>query len=134
MTENEIAHEIVDVAYRIHAQLGPGLFEKVYVAVMASQLEKRGLQVRREAIMPVVFDGIRYEMGYKADLLVEEKVVVEVKSVAATLAIHRRQVLTYLRLGGFRLGLLINFDVINIKDGIARVVNGLPEDGFTQKR
>ena len=125
MTENAIAAEAVDVALHSHRGLGPGLFESIYETVLASQLEKRGLRVERQRVMPVEFDGIRYEMGFKADLVVEEKVIVEIKSVAEVLAVHKKQLLTYLRLSDMRLGLLINFNVTVIKDGITRIANGL---------
>jgi GxxExxY protein len=125
MTENEISKEIVDVAVRLHRGLGPGLFERVYKGVMVSALEKRGLNVLPEQIMPVVFEGIRFEMGFRADLVVEEKVIVEIKSVADLLPLHSKQLLTYLKLSGMRLGLLINFNVPLIKDGISRIANRL---------
>src|SRR5579862_355847 len=127
MTENAVAREIVDVALRVHRGLGPGLFESVYEAVLASELEKRGLQVATQQIMPVVFEGTRFEMGFRADLVVEDKVIVEIKSVPEGLAVHKKQLLTYLRLAGKRLGLLINFNVAVIRDGIARIVHGLEE-------
>ncbi|HEY6341928.1 MAG TPA: GxxExxY protein [Bryobacteraceae bacterium] len=125
MTENEVSQEIVVVALRVHRGLGPGLFESVYKGVMASALEKRGLNVSLEQIMPVFFEGIRFEMGFRADLIVGEKVIVEIKSVADLLPVHSKQLLTYLKLSGMRLGLLINFNVALIKDGIVRIANGL---------
>jgi GxxExxY protein len=127
MTENAVAKEIVDVAYRIHTILGPGMFESVYEAVLASELEKRGLHIARQQPIPVVYEGTRFEMGFRADLVVEDKVIVEIKSVAEIAALHRKQLLTYLRLSDKRLGLLINFNVAMIKDGITRLVNGLEE-------
>jgi GxxExxY protein len=125
VTENAISKEIVDVAVRVHRALGPGLFESVYEGVMASALEKRGLNISAQQIMPVVFEGIRFEMGFRADLVVGEKVIVEIKSVAGLLPVHRKQLLTYLKLSRMRLGLLINFNVVLIKDGIVRIANGL---------
>ena len=125
MTENEVSKEIVDVALRIHRGLGPGLLESVYEAVMASQLEKRGLNVATQQIIPVVFEGIKIEMGFRADLVVEDKVIVEIKSVAEVADVHRKQLLTYLRLADMRLGLLINFNVALIKNGIVRIANGI---------
>ena len=127
MTENAVAKEIVDVAYRIHTVLGPGLFESVYEAVLASELEKRGLQLARQQPIPVVYEGTRFEMGFRADLVVEDKVIVEIKFIAEIAALHKKQLLTYLRLADKRLGLLINFNVTLIKDGITRIVNGLEE-------
>lgn len=127
MIENDLARQVVDVAFRLHSRLGPGLFESVYETILASELEKRGLHVSTQPIIPVVYEGTRFEMGFRADLVVEEKVIVEVKSVAEVAAVHKKQLLTYLRLGNMRLGLLINFNVVLIKDGISRVVNGLEE-------
>ena len=127
MTENAVAREIVDAAFRLHSALGPGLFESVYEAILASELEKRNLPVTRQQPVPVVYEGTIFEMGFRADLVVDEKVIVEVKSVAAITAVHKKQLLTYLRLSDKRLGLLINFNVAVIKDGITRIVNGLEE-------
>ena len=125
VTENEIAKHIVDAAFKIHTTLGPGLFESVYEAVMAQELSKRGLQFVRQQPLPVVWENLHLEAGFRADLIVENKVIVEIKSVDAIAPVHRKQLLTYLRLTNKRLGILINFDVDLIKDGIARVVNGL---------
>ena len=127
MTENAVAKEIVDVAYRIHTALGPGLFESVYEAVMASELRKRNLQVATEQSIPVTYEGTHIEIGFRADLIVENKVIVEIKSIAEIAPLHKKQLLTYLRLADKRLGLLINFNVALIKDGITRIVNGLEE-------
>ena len=125
VTENEIAKQIVDAAFKIHTTLGPGLFESVYEAVMAQELSKRGLQLVRQQPLPVVWENLHLEAGFRADLIVENKVIVEIKSVEAIAPVHRKQLLTYLRLANKRLGILINFDVDLIKNGIARVVNGL---------
>jgi GxxExxY protein len=127
MTENAVAKEIVDVAYRMHTLLGPGRFESVYEAVLASELQKRGLSLARQQPMPVVYEGTRFEMGFRADLVVEDKVIVEIKSIAEIAALHKKQLLTYLRLADKRLGLLINFNVAMIKDGITRIANGLEQ-------
>ena len=127
MTENAAAKHIVDAALRIHRGLGPGLLESVYETVLASVLEKDGLRVDSQRVIPVVFEGIRFEMGFRADLVVEDCVIVEIKSVAEILAVHKKQLLTYLRLADKRLGLLINFNVALIRDGITRIVNGLEE-------
>jgi len=127
MTENEIAKEVVDVAYHIHRKLGPGLLESVYEAIMASELGRRGLKSVRQQPVPVVYDSVRLKVGFRADLVVEDKVVVEIKSIEAIAPIHKMQVLTHLRLMNRRLGLLINFDEALIKNGIMRVVNGLQE-------
>jgi|SRR2546426_8280919 len=125
MTENEIATQIVDAAYRVHTTLGPGLFESVYETVMAHELTKRGLQVVRQQAIPVVWEDVHMEVGFRADLIVEGRVIVEIKSIGAIAPVHRKQLLTYLRLAGKKLGLLINFDTELIKDGISRVVNRL---------
>ena len=127
VTENEIAKHIVDAAFRIHTSLGPGLLESVYEAVMAEELARRGLHAERQQPLPVVWQNVHLEAGFRVDLIVENKVIVEIKSVEAIAPVHRKQLLTYLRLANKRLGILINFDVDLIKDGIARVVNGLAE-------
>jgi len=127
MTENEIATQIVDSAYKIHTTLGPGLLESVYEAVMAQELLRRGMMVTRQQAIPVIYEDVRLEVGFRADLIVESKVIVEIKSVEALAPVHKKQLLTYLRLADKRLGILINFDVELIKDGIARVVNRLKE-------
>lgn len=125
MTENEIASEIVDACFHIHKRLGPGLFESVYEEVMAYELDKRGLFVRRQAPIPVVYDDVKLELGFKADLIVQDLVIVEIKSVESIASVHHKQLLTYLKLADMKLGLLINFNNTVIKDGIKRIVNGL---------
>jgi len=127
MNENEIATHVVHAAYRIHSALGPGLFESVYEALLASDLERRGLIVARQQGMPIVYEGITFDLGFRADLLVEDAVIVEVKSITEVAALHKKQLLTYLRLTDKRLGLLINFNMALIKQGITRMVNGLEE-------
>jgi GxxExxY protein len=125
MTENEVAKQIVDVAFRIHTTFGPGLLESVYETIMAYELQKRGLRVVRQQAIPVVYESVRMDLGFRADLIIENKVVIEIKSVEAIAPVHKKQLLTYLRLTDKRLGLLINFNVELIKNGITRVVNGL---------
>jgi GxxExxY protein len=125
MTENEIATIIVDAAYKIHTRLGPGLLESVYEATLAYELAKRGLQMRRQQAMPVIYESVRMDIGFRADLVVADRVIVEIKSIDGISPVHRKQLLTYLRLTGKRLGLLINFNVELIRDGITRVVNNL---------
>ncbi len=127
LNENDIAKAIVNAAYKVHTQLGPGLLESVYETVMAHEMEAAGLQVIRQMRVPVVYDGIRFDEGFRIDLLVGDKVVVELKSVEQVLPVHKKQLLTYLRLADRRLGLLINFGASMIRDGITRVVNGLCE-------
>src|SRR5215831_12455383 len=125
MTENEIAKIIVDAAFKIHTTLGPGLFESVYERVLAYELEKRGLHVVRQQPISIIYDSLVFEEGFKADLMVEDKVIVELKSIEAVAPVHKKQLITYLRLADKRLGLLINFNVNLIKDGITRLVNRL---------
>jgi len=127
MTENEIAQQIVDAAYQVHTALGPGLLESVYEVVLTHELKKRGLQVSRQHPLPVVYENVRFDEGFRADLIVEEKVIVEIKSVEKVAPVHKKQLLTYLRLADKRLGLLINFGDALIKDGISRIANGLKD-------
>jgi GxxExxY protein len=125
--ENPISKEIVDAAYKIHTKLGPGLLESVYEVILAHELKKRGLRVQRQLPVPIVWDDIQFEEGYRLDLIVEDKVLVEVKSIEAVERVHKKQLLTYLPLLDKRLGLVINFNDELIRDGISRVVNGLEE-------
>ena len=125
MTENEIAKIIVDAAYHVHKRLGPGLLESVYETVLAHVLKKRGLKVKRQVPVAIVYDAIKFDEGFRADLIVEEKVIVELKSVENVVPLHKKQLLTYLRLNDRKLGLLINFGSELIRDGISRIVNGL---------
>jgi len=125
MTENQLSGHIVNAAYTIHTTLGPGLLESVYETTLAHELEKRGIKVLRQQALPVVYESIRMDIGFRADLIVGDKVIVEIKSIDAISPVHRKQLLTYLRLTGKRLGLLINFNVELIRDGITRVVNRL---------
>ena len=127
MTENEIAKEIVDAAYKIHTRLGPGLLESVYESVLSHELAKRGLSVLRQQGIPLVYEEIKFDEGFRADLVVGNKVIVELKSVELIAPVHKKQLLTYLRLADKKLGLLINFGEALIKDGITRIVNRLPE-------
>ena len=127
MTENEIAREVVDAAYKVHTTLGPGLLESVYEAVLAYELERRGLRVQRQVPIAVSYDSLQFDVGFRADMLVNDLVIIELKSVENVARVHKKQALTYTRLADRRLGLLINFGANLIKDGIARLVNGLPE-------
>ena len=127
MTENEIARIVVDAAYHIHVKLGPGLLESVYRTILAHELRKRGLFVQEEHPLPVEWDGLKMDIGFRPDLIVEHKLIIELKSVESLAAVHKKQLLTYLRLTGCRLGLLINFGAALLKDGVTRVVNGLIE-------
>ena len=127
MTENEIAKEVVDAAYKIHSRLGPGLLESVYRALLTYELERRGLRVQSEVDVPLVYDELRLEIGFRADLIVEGKVIVELKSVEKMHPVYKKQLLTYLRVTGLHLGLLINFGETLVKDGIVRMLNGVLE-------
>lgn len=127
MTENPIAQQIVDACFKIHTQLGPGLLESVYEVVLFHELKKRGLKVARQVPVPILYDDLRFEEGFRADLIVEDKVIVELKSVEEISRVHGKQLLTYLRLADKRLGLLVNFGSELIKDGIKRVANRLKE-------
>lgn len=122
---NSISGTIVNAAFHIHSALGPGLLESVYEVVLAHELGKRGLKVERQKPVPIEFEGIRFDEGFRVDLIVENCIIVELKSVEQLSPVHSKQVLTYLRLLDFRLGLLINFGAPVIKDGIRRIVNRL---------
>jgi GxxExxY protein len=125
MTENELSKIIVDVSYKIHVKLGPGLLESVYEAILYHELVKKGLKVERQKPIPVVWDDISLDIGFRADLIVEGKVIIELKSVETISRVHPKQLLTYLRITKMKLGLLINFNEALIKNGITRIVNGL---------
>ena len=127
MNENEIAREIVDAAFKIHSTLGPGLLESAYETVLAYELRKRGLAVVLQQPVSVNYEELTIEVGYRIDMIVDDKVIVELKSVERTAPVHKKQLLTYLRLADKRLGLLINFGSALIKNGITRVVNQLEE-------
>ena len=127
MTENEAATVVVDCAYHIHTRLGPGLLESAYEAVMFHELTRRGVKVKRQVPVPARYDGLDLEVGFRADLIVADVLIVELKSVEQIAPVHKKQLLTYLRLADKRLGLLVNFGAALIRDGIFRVVNGLEE-------
>lgn len=123
MQINEISGQIVDAAIKVHSALGPGLLESAYEACLAYELRKRGLSARTQVEQPVYYDGVRIDVGYRLDLLVEESVIVELKSVERVTPLHQAQLLSYLKLSGLKVGLLINFNVVLLKDGIQRMVN-----------
>jgi len=128
MNENEIARIIVDAAYKIHTTLGPGLLESAYQAILAYELRTRGLKIETEMMMPVNYLGFSLDIGYRADIIVEDAVIIELKSVEQVADVHKKQLLTYLKVSDKRLGLLINFGAPLIKQGITRIINGnLPE-------
>jgi GxxExxY protein len=124
MTENEIAKQILNAAFVVHTRLGPGLLESVYEVVLAYELEKSGLTAERQKSMPILSDNIRFDEAFRSDLVVNGKVIAELKSVESLLPVHAKQLLTQLRLSGIKLGLLINFGEAHLKNGIRRVING----------
>ena len=125
MTENEISHKIIGVAIEIHRNLGAGLLESAYEAALTYELKELGLDVKQQVAMPFIYKEIKQEIGYRIDLLVENKVIVELKSVETLAPVHFAQTLTYLKLSSLKLGLLINFNVPVLKDGVHRIVNNL---------
>ena len=127
MTENELAQIVVDTAFHIHKNTGPGLLESVYETILYYELRKRGLDVTRQKSIPIVYQEYEFEEGYRADLVVENKLIIELKSVENLEKVHKKQLLTYLRLADKRLGLLINFGAALFKDGVFRIVNNLHE-------
>jgi len=122
---NDISRECIDAAMKVHTQLGPGLLESAYQACLEYELRKRGFAVSTQVGLPVVYEGVRVDIGYRLDLVVEDELVIELKAVDAIHPIHRAQLLSYLRLSGKKVGLIINFNVLHLKDGITRMVNGL---------
>ena len=127
MTENEIGTVIVDVAIAVHRELGPGLLESVYEVVFAYELERRGFSVKRQVPIPIHYKGMIFDVAFRADIVVEEKIVIEMKSVEQVSQAHKKQVQTYLRLTDCKLGFLLNFGEALMKRGITRVVNGLED-------
>ena len=125
MTENEISKEIVDAALKVHRQLGPGLLESAYEECLSYELIQRNLLIERQKALPLIYEEVKLEAGYRVELLVESKVIIEIKSVETLNDVHLAQILTYLKLSDCKLGLLINFNVALIKQGIRRVVNKL---------
>ena len=128
MKENEIGKQIVDVAVRVHRKLGPGLLEMVYEVILAHELQQRGLHVERQIPIGIKYQGLKFDEGFRADLIIENKVIVELKCVEKLNNAHKKQLLTYLRLTGMRLGYLLNFAEALMKDGITRSVNRLVEE------
>ncbi len=124
-SHNILAKKIIDSAFQVHKCLGPGLLETVYEIALTHEIEKRGLKVDRQKLIPITYDEIQIDQGFRADIIVDEKVIVELKSIEKVAPVHKKQLLTYLRLANMRLGLLINFGENLLKTGISRVVNGL---------
>lgn len=127
MDENEISRVVVDTAVKLHMELGLGLLETVYEVVLAKRLEQQGLKVERQVPVPIVIGGIRFDEGFRTDLIVNDLVILELKSVDEISKVHGKQLLTYLRLKNMRLGLLLNFGAAEMRQGIKRVVNGLED-------
>jgi len=125
LTENELAKIIVDLCIKIHRTLGPGLLESVYEAALVYELKKLGITASRQVDVPLVYDEIDIDVGFRADVIVDDKVIVEIKSIENVIPVHKKQLLTYLKLSGRKLGLLVNFNVELMKDGITRIANGL---------
>ena len=125
MTENEVATLALDIAFRIHRQYGPGLFESVYEEIFCYELSKTGIFFTRHQAIPLVHEDVKLDAGFRADVIIDRKVIVELKSIEALANIHFKQILTHLKLSGIRLGLLINFNVVLLKDGIHRIANKL---------
>ncbi|MGQ7852979.1 GxxExxY protein [Pedobacter sp. WC2501] len=125
MDENELSRIVIGLAIEVHSVLGPGLLESAYKECLYYKILKAGLFVEKEKIMPLIFEEVKLDCGYRIDILVERKLVLELKSIEAFNEIHLAQTLTYMKLGNYKLGLLMNFNVIRLKDGLKRVVNGL---------
>ena len=133
MTENEIGKIVVDCAFQVHKKLGPGLLEVVYEVAMFQEVRKRGLHGERQVPVPISYDNVQFQEGFRADIVVEGLVLLELKSVESVHRVHKKQLLTYLRLADMRLGYLMNFGEELIRDGISRIVNGV-EDWGTRRR
>ena len=125
MTENELSKIVVNTCYNIHIELGPGLFESVYEEILCHELADKGLKVERQKAIPVIWKNLKMETGFRADIIVNKKVIIELKSVEFITPVHQKQLLTYLKLTNLKLGLLINFNERLIKNGITRIVNNL---------
>ena len=125
MERESVGRELLDAAFKVHSALGPGLLESAYEACLEYELSNRNVLVRRQVVQPVSYQGITIDSGYRLDLLLEDQVVVEIKSIKAIESVHEAQLLSYLKLGGYQLGYLLNFNVRRMKDGIKRMVNNL---------
>ncbi|MBK6931992.1 MAG: GxxExxY protein [Saprospirales bacterium] len=125
MTENEVSYIVRGCIFTVYNNLGPGLLESAYEAALFHEIQKAGLPVKQQAPMPMIYDSIKVDVGYRLDLVVEQKVIVEIKSVEMLLEVHHKQILTYLKLSGMKLGLLVNFNTDDMRSNIIRKVNGL---------
>lgn len=128
MNENEIGKEVVDAAVKIHSALGPGLLESVYEVILARELTRRGLSIERQIAVPIMYDGVTFDEGFRADIIVEDKVILELKSVESLNKVHHKQLFTYLKLKELKLGFLLNFGASLMKEGIKRMINGLEDE------
>lgn len=124
MTENEIGDIVVVTAISIHKKLGPGLLETVYEVILVQKLREQGLSIKRQVSIPIEYEGIKFDEGFKADIIIEDKVILELKSVESITKAHKKQTLTYLKLTGYKLGYLLNFGESLMKNGISRIING----------
>jgi GxxExxY protein len=125
MTENEISYKVRGIVFEIHKKLGPGLFESVYEEIMYLEIQKAGMKVEKQVPLPVIWDNLRLDRGYRIDLLIENKVIIEIKSIENIAPVHYKQLATYVKLSGLKLGLLVNFFENDIKNGIKRYINGI---------
>ncbi len=125
MTENEISYKVRGIVFEIHKKLGPGLFESVYEEIMYLEIQKAGMKVEKQVPLPVIWDNLRLDRGYRIDLLIENKVIIEIKSIENIAPVHYKQLATYVKLSNLKLGLLVNFFENDIKNGIKRYINGI---------
>jgi GxxExxY protein len=125
MTENEVGQAVIAAAMKVHSTVGPGLLENAYELCLAHELTRQGLSVRKQVLIPIRYEDLLVDNGYRIDLLVDDRVVIELKALETVLPVHRGQLLSYLRLGGFKFGYLPNFNVAHMRDGITMMVNGL---------
>ena len=125
MTDEEIGHAIIGAAIKVHSAVGPGLLESAYETCLRHELEKQGLAVRQQTLIPIRYEDLTIDNGYRAELLVGDRLVVELRAIEGILPVHRAQLLSYLRLGGFKLGYLLNFHEARMRDGVVRIVNGI---------
>ncbi|RPI73194.1 MAG: GxxExxY protein [Desulfobacteraceae bacterium] len=128
---NALSHRVIGCAMKVHSALGPGLLESTYEACLEHELQKADISLKRQMALPVQYDGILIDCGYRVDLLVEDQIILELKSIDRLAPIHEAQLLTYLKLANLNLGLLINFNVLHLRNGIKRIVNNFPEENFT---
>jgi GxxExxY protein len=125
MNENELGKIVIDATFKVHSVLGAGLLESVYESCLAYELQKHGLQVKRQVSLPILYEDLKLDNAFRVDLLLDDKVVVEIKAIDKLMPVHTAQLLSYLKLGKYKLGFLLNFNVAHMKDGIKRMVNGL---------